>query len=113
LTIIDAIQFKPFTPKTIISKEGLLSALERVRRRGYAIDDEEMEMGTRCVGAAILDAEGRPIAAMSVSGSASRLAAHCVPGIAVHVLRCAKEISSVLEGRRTNLVHTDSAKASQ
>lgn len=113
LTIIDAIQFKAFTPKTITSKEELLSALERVRRRGYSIDDEEMELGTRCVGAPILDAEGRLIAAMSVSGSASRLAAHCVPGIAVHVLRCAKEISSVLEGRRTNLVHTDSAKASQ
>ena len=113
LTVIDEIQFKPFTPKTITSKEELLGALERVRRRGYSIDDEEMELGTRCVGAPILDAEGQPIAAMSVSGSATRLAAHCVPGIAAHVLRCAKEISSALEGRRPNLVHGDSAKVSR
>jgi len=113
LKVIAGIQFKPFTAKTITSKEELLSALERVRRRGYAIDDEEMEIGTRCVGAPILDSDGRPIAAMSVSGSASRLAAHCVPGIAAHVLRCAKEISSALEGRRSNIMHSDSPKASQ
>jgi len=113
LSIIAGIQFKPFTAKTISSKEELLSALERVRRRGYAIDDEEMEIGTRCVGAPILDGEGRPIAAMSVSGSASRLAAHCVPGIAAHVLRCAKEISSALEGRRANIERSHSPKAPQ
>jgi len=111
--VIDVIQFKAFTPKTITSKEELMSALERIRRRGYSIDDEEMEIGTRCVGAPILDTEGRPIAAMSVSGSATRLAAHCVPGIAAHVLRCAKEISSALEGRRGNLGNAYSPKAPQ
>ena len=111
--VIDVIQFKAFTPKTITSKEELMSALERIRRRGYSIDDEEMEIGTRCVGAPILDTEGRPIAAMSVSGSATRLAAHCVPGIAAHVLRCAKEISSALEGRRGNLELAYSPKAPQ
>src|SRR3974390_3107266 len=80
--IISEIQFTSFTSKTISTREELMGALDRVRRRGYAIDDEEMEIGTRCVGAPILDAEGRPVAAVSVSGSASRFAAHCVPGIA-------------------------------
>lgn len=94
--IISAIDFVGFTTKTITSGSELVDALERVRRRGYAIDDEEMEIGTRCVGAPIRDSEGRPIAAISVSGSASRLAAHCVPGIAEHVMRCAKEISASL-----------------
>jgi DNA-binding IclR family transcriptional regulator len=96
---VSEIQFAPFTSKTITTREELMSALDRVRRRGYAIDDEEMEIGTRCVGAPVLDGEGRPIAAISVSGSASRLAAHCVPGLAVHVLRFAKDISVALGDR--------------
>jgi DNA-binding IclR family transcriptional regulator len=99
MKIVSEIQFNPFTSKTISSREELLSALDRVRRRGYAIDDEEMEIGTRCVGAPVFDGEGRPIAALSVSGSASRLAAHCVPGIATHVMRFAKDVSLALESR--------------
>ena len=101
--IIAEIQFTSFTSKTISSREELLGALDRVRRRGYAIDDEEMEIGTRCVGAPILDGERRPIAALSVSGSASRLAAHCVPGIAAHVMRFAQDISSALSDRNQRL----------
>lgn len=94
--IVNQIHFDSFTSKTLGTRQELMQAIERVRRRGYAIDDEEMEIGTRCVGAAILDTEGRAIAALSVSGSALRLAAHCVPGIAEHVMRCAREISFAL-----------------
>jgi DNA-binding IclR family transcriptional regulator len=97
--IIENIRFKTFTSKTLRTREELATALDRVRRRGYAIDDEEMEIGTRCVGAPILDADKRAIAAVSVSGSANRLAAHCVPGIAEHVMRCSKEISAALGAR--------------
>lgn len=93
---LESIQFKVFTSKTLVSQEELRESLERVRRRGYAVDDEEMEIGTRCVGAPILNDDRRAIAALSVSGSTARLAAHCVPGIAEHVIRCCSEISSVL-----------------
>jgi DNA-binding IclR family transcriptional regulator len=106
-SIVSGMQFTRFTPKTLGSQEELLSALERVRRRRYAIDDEEMETGTRCVGAPIIDAFGRPIAALSVSGSTVRLAAHCVPGIAENVVRCAQQVSSALypreRGSRTTI----------
>src|SRR3984885_3955547 len=98
--IIANIQFNTFTTKTLSSQEELQGALERVRRRGYAIDDEELEVGTRCVGAPIVDETGRAVAAMSVSGSASRLAAHCVAGIAEHVVRCAKEASAELTAHK-------------
>lgn len=91
--VISRIRFKTFTSKTLTTEGQLEQALERVRNRGYAIDDEEMEIGTRCVGAPIFDANHRPLAAVSVSGSAARLAAHCVPSIAQHVMRCCNEIS--------------------
>lgn len=94
--IVGTMRFRCFTPKTLSTKEELLQALERVRRRGYAIDDEEMEMGTRCVGAPIFDSAGRPIAAVSVSGPASRLEAHCVQGIAEQVMRACQDISAAL-----------------
>ena len=94
--IVSKIKFVSFTSKTLTSQEELREVLDRVRRRGYAVDDEEIEIGTRCVGAPILDAAGRPVAAVSVSGSATRLSAHCVPAIAQHVMRCAQEISSAL-----------------
>lgn len=110
--ILSDIQFTCFTSKTLGSQEELLSALDRVRHRGYAIDDEEMEIGTRCVGAPILDAEGYAIAAVSVSGSALRLAAHCVPGIAQHVMHCAREISSLLQAQNACRPRTDSRHAS-
>jgi DNA-binding IclR family transcriptional regulator len=96
---ISEIRFTAFTSKTISTREELIGALDRVRRRGYAIDDEEMEIGTRCVGAPVLDENGRSIAAISVSGAVSRLASHCVPGIATHVMRFAQVISSVLGDR--------------
>ena len=110
--IVREIRFVGFTSKTLSSPEELMAALERIRRRGYSIDDEEMEIGTRCVGAPILDSNQRAIAALSVSGSALRLAAHCVPGIAEHVMRCAHDISVALNTGSTRNGRARSAFAS-
>ena len=94
--IISNIRFQTFTPKTLSTREELLQALERVCHRGYAIDDEEMEIGIRCVGAPIFDAEKRPIAALSISGSTTRLDVQRVPTIADHLMRCCREVSLAL-----------------
>jgi DNA-binding IclR family transcriptional regulator len=74
----------------------LIKALERVRRRGYAIDDQEIEVGVRCVGAPIFDENRRAIAAVSVSGPTSRITAPNMPDIAEHLLRCCRDISHSL-----------------
>jgi DNA-binding IclR family transcriptional regulator len=94
--IIAKIRFVRYTHKTIGSREALLKALERVRRRGYAIDDEEIEVGVRCIGAPIFNEHHRAIAAVSVSGPASRITVQSVPAIAEHLLRCCHEISASL-----------------
>jgi DNA-binding IclR family transcriptional regulator len=94
--IVAKIRFVRHTRKTLCTREALLKALERVRRRGYAIDDEEIELGVRCVGAPIFDDNRRAIAAVSVSGPSSRITAQSVPAIAEHVLRCCREISASL-----------------
>jgi IclR family acetate operon transcriptional repressor len=71
--------------------------LKIVRSQGYAMDDEENEMGIRCLGAPIFDGKGRPVAAISVSGSVfqvTKKAAHDV--IKREVMAAAAEISRQL-----------------
>ena len=53
--------------------QALSRELVMVRERGYAIDDEENERGVGCIGAPVLDAEGHPLAALSVSGPEHRI----------------------------------------
>lgn len=94
--ILGRIKFVRHTPKTLCTREALLKSLERVRRRGYAIDDEEIEVGVRCVGAPIFDNDHHPIAAVSVSGPASRITVQSVPDVAQKLVRCCNEISATL-----------------
>lgn len=81
------------TAKTIASPVELKAELRAVRSRDYAIDDEEVEEGVRCVGAAVLDHAGRPLAAISVSGPAFRMTPEKLPVIAASVCRAAAELS--------------------
>lgn len=104
--ILARIRYTRLTPRTLCTPEALMRSLDRVRRRGYSIDDEEAEAGVRCVGAPILNDAGRPVAAVSVSGPSSRITQHSVPGIAEHLIRCCREISTSLgmrERRRSQV----------
>ena len=63
------------TERTITDRRMLDMELARTRARGYALDDEEIALGTRCVGAAVLNARGVPVAAISVAGPSFRMTA--------------------------------------
>ena len=64
---------KSRTQNTITSAQGLEAELALIRSRGFAIDDEENEVGIRCVGAPIVDYTGLAIAAISISGPRERM----------------------------------------
>lgn len=64
---------KPRTPNTITSEQVLREELVLIRSQGFAVDNEENEVGICCVGAPILDYTGMAIAAMSISGPCDRL----------------------------------------
>jgi IclR family KDG regulon transcriptional repressor len=61
------------TERTLTDPAQLKEHLEVVRKRGYAVDDEENERGIRCVAAPIRNESGRVIAATSISGPAIRI----------------------------------------
>lgn len=64
------------TEKTITDFGKLKTHLQRVRTNGYAFDQEENEVGIRCVAAPIRDQLGEVIAAISISVPVSRIKAH-------------------------------------
>jgi IclR family transcriptional regulator, acetate operon repressor len=86
----------PATPTTLTTFEQLSRAFERVRRFGYAVDDEEAEEGLRCVGAPIFDQRGRPGFALSLSGPAYRFTAQVVGEMGEEVRSAAASISAKL-----------------
>lgn len=60
------------TPHSLTTLEALEKELDKVRRHGIAYDDEEAELGLKCVAAPIHDDEGQVVAALSVSAPADR-----------------------------------------
>lgn len=87
---------KRYTDNTIINSEELLKELYRIRQRGYAIDNEEIETGLRCVAAPIFDFMKKPVGALSVSGPIARLPLEHIETVAKDVKDCAKQISQKL-----------------
>lgn len=85
-----------FTPNTITTKEGLIAELQSVREKGYAIDDEECELGARCVACGISDSSGKIAAAISMSGPVNRMTYERVKTISISLMEIAKEISKFL-----------------
>ncbi|MFB7463388.1 IclR family transcriptional regulator [Streptomyces sp. NPDC056224] len=65
--LIAATGLPPRTPKSVTTAEALHAQLAAVRARGFALDDEENEPTIRCVGAAVLGPDGRPIGGVSVT----------------------------------------------
>jgi DNA-binding IclR family transcriptional regulator len=60
------------TPHSLTTLAALEKELDKVRRHGIAYDDEEAEMGLKCVAAPIYDHDGEVVAALSVSAPADR-----------------------------------------
>jgi IclR family acetate operon transcriptional repressor len=57
-----------YTSKTLTSARLILDHLKKVQEKGFAMDNEETEIGARCLAAPIFDVHGRPVAAISISG---------------------------------------------
>ncbi len=94
--MLDWRNLRRFTSRTICDRAGLLREFTRVRKRGYAVDNMEDSDGARCFAVPIQDAQGRVIAALSVSGPASRLDRKRESEIAAGLKSVSRHISKLL-----------------
>ncbi|SFC24032.1 IclR family transcriptional regulator [Tropicimonas isoalkanivorans] len=85
--------FQRFTPTTLGSEAVLRQSLSKIRARGYAVDREEYQSGVLCVASAILSGEGRPLGAVSLSGSADRIDMGTLEGWVPRLAECVEEIA--------------------
>ena len=85
-----------FTAHTITDPGELESELARVRKRGYAMDSEEMEDGVRCLAAPVFGADEAVLAAISVSGPASRLTEKRLGELIPEITRLSEALSEAL-----------------
>ncbi|MBI2720450.1 MAG: IclR family transcriptional regulator [Rhizobiales bacterium] len=86
------------TEKTINTPQGLRGHLDRARRQGFAIDDEENSLGIRCVAAPVFDHASEVIAAVSISGPASRIVDARIPALGERVRAAALALTRSIAG---------------
>jgi DNA-binding IclR family transcriptional regulator len=80
---------------TITNLARLREELTRVKRLGYAVDDEEEEMGFCCVGTQVVDGSDRVVAAVSVSGETEQISARDRRYLVSQLQSCATELSKL------------------
>ena len=84
------------TPKTITTLPRLLKDLEKVRDQGYAVDDEENNIGARCLGAPIFNQDGSIEASLGLSGTVNQVNSQSMPRILEHLKDAARHVSMQL-----------------
>jgi DNA-binding IclR family transcriptional regulator len=84
---------KAFTSHTLINANEIRTELKKIREQGFAVDNEEMEEGVRCVAALISDHNHRCAGAVSVSGAAMRVTPARLSEFEKAVTACAEAIS--------------------
>lgn len=86
------------TVNTITTATALNAELKRIRERGYAVDNEELELGLRCIAAPITSDDEVTTLAVSVSGPTNRLTEDSVASVASRVMSAARLIGRDMQG---------------
>jgi IclR family transcriptional regulator, KDG regulon repressor len=92
------LQLERRTPRTISDSKALAAELAAIRAQGFAVDDEESEIGMRCIAAPICDETGHATAAVGIAGPIQRLPKKLLLSFAPAVIKATDEISLRLGG---------------
>lgn len=102
--VLKSVVLEPLTPYTIVDRRRLNIELGITRARGFAIDDEEIVLGVRCVAAPIVDAAGQVRGALSVAGPAYRLSRARLELLGPELAEAARRVGAQLSVRRHDTV---------
>lgn len=107
--IVKEAVLKALTPLTITDRRRLQAELRITKARGYAIDDEEIVMGVRCVGAPVVDSAGEVRGAISVAGPAWRLTRARLELLGPEVAEAARRVGAQMKPSRERAAETGEA----
>lgn len=96
--IIGSSGLEQFTANTLTERDALFRDLSTTRERGHAIDDEEKNLGMRCIAAPIFDVHGEATAGISVSGPTSRMGLEKTGALASAVMEAAANLTTAIGG---------------
>jgi len=93
----EKVKLRAFTDKTVVSQKRLREILGQVRQDGFALIDEELEVGLRSIAVPVRGASGRVLAALNVGAQAARVTRRQMEEEFLPVLlRGAQELSVLL-----------------
>jgi len=97
-TVLNIAPLEQFTQHTITDPIALRADLSRIRTRGYSVDEEEKNLGMRCIAAPVFDLNQEAIAGISVSGPTSRVRPDQVDALSEAVIDAARTLSRSIGG---------------
>ncbi len=86
-------ELERFTDATLVTREALKKNLERVKQQGYAVDDEEFDIGVRCIAAPIFDFRDKIVGSIGISGPVTRMSPAAMQTLAEKVLETSRKLS--------------------
>lgn len=87
-----------YTDATIIDPDALRDELAHIRVTGLSFDNEEKNIGMRCIASPVFNGFGEPVAGLSVSGPSSRMTDHMIDPIGVFVKEAAAKVTDAIGG---------------
>jgi DNA-binding IclR family transcriptional regulator len=94
--VVDALELEHLTPRTVTDRGRLRRELGRIRAAGYALDDEEMARGVRCIAAPVYALPGQAVAAVGIAGPAARLSRTALLGLQPPLASAVRRLSARL-----------------
>ena len=83
----------PHTNRTITSKDALVEELKRVRKLGYAIDDQEEALSIRCLAVPVITKESPGTVALGITGSVAEIRLNNISSLVGHLKQMANQIN--------------------
>lgn len=96
--------FERFTKFTLTNHDQLRENLAQVRRSGFSVDEEEKNLGMRCIAAPVFDVSDEVVAGISVSGPISRVGSDDIARVSGAVKDAARALSLAIGGKGTPML---------